>query len=325
MKKVLVLGGTGFLGNYTVHELLARGYKVKSVALPPLPADDILPDEVESILANINDYSDEEVEELLSDCDGFIYAIGADERIIPEKPALKFFYEANVRPTQRLARIAAKVGIKSFVIFGSYFSEFAERLPESGLINEPYPNTRILQEQVAFAEGEGKMAVSSLRLPYIFGTVSGQIPLWKMFTDQIKGQEVFPAPLGGTPFLTVEQVAQAAVGALERAEHRRTYPVATDYIRYEDFYKMMVEALGQTGKTEIPVLSYEEMKDTYIQLDKKAEEDGIEYGIANEISGWIQSKDLFIDPRETMPLLGMKLQNTYESIEKTLEKCVKGE
>lgn len=325
MKKVLVLGGTGLLGNKTVHELLSRGYEVKSVSLPPMPADNLFPDEVENILANINDFTDQEIEDLLSDCDGVMYAIGADERTIPKKPALKFFYEANVLPTQRLARIAAKTGVKSFVIFGSYFAEFAERLADSDLRNQPYPNTRLLQEQVGFAEGEGTMAVSSLRLPYIFGTVDGQIPLWKMFTDQIKGKEVFPAPAGGTAFLTAEQVAQAAVGALERKEHRKTYAVATDYMTYEAFYKMMVEALGQTEQTEIPVLSYEELKENYMKIDKDIEDAGLELGIKQVLSGWAESLELKIDPEETFNLLNVKEQDTQKSIEETLKKCVDAE
>lgn len=133
MSKVFILGGTGFLGYYTVRELLSKGYEVKTMALPPMPTEDLLPAEVESSLGNINELSDDEIRDLLSDCEGFIYAAGADERIVPQKPAMKFFYEANVLPTQRLARLAKEAGVKKFVVFGSYFAEFAERLPEYNL------------------------------------------------------------------------------------------------------------------------------------------------------------------------------------------------
>ncbi|MER2181417.1 MAG: NAD(P)-dependent oxidoreductase, partial [Desemzia incerta] len=174
MSKVFILGGTGFLGYYTVRELLSKGYEVKTMALPPMPTEDLLPAEVECSLGNINELSDEEIRNLLSDCEGFIYAAGVDERIVPQKPAMKFFYEANVLPTQRLARLAKEAGVKKFVVFGSYFAEFAERLPEYNLRSQAYPNNRLLQEQVACAEGEGSMTVTSLRLPYIFGTMPGR-------------------------------------------------------------------------------------------------------------------------------------------------------
>ncbi|WP_243676756.1 hypothetical protein [Secundilactobacillus collinoides] len=37
------------------------------------------------------------------------------------------------------------------------------------------------------------MDVTVLRLPYIFGTMPGRLPLWKMFVDQIRDQPVYPA------------------------------------------------------------------------------------------------------------------------------------
>ena len=40
-QRVLVLGGTGLLGHSTIRELVARGYTVTSVALPPMPTEDL--------------------------------------------------------------------------------------------------------------------------------------------------------------------------------------------------------------------------------------------------------------------------------------------
>ena len=322
MKKVFILGGTGFLGYYTTKELMERGYKVKTMALPPMPTDDLLPKEVECLLGNINELSDQEIIELLSDCEGFIYAAGADERIIPEAPALKFFYEANVLPTQRIARLAKEAGVKKFVIFGSYFAEFAERLPKFNLKTQGYPNTRLLQEQVAFAEGEGSMTVTSLRLPYIFGTMPGRMPLWKMFVDQIKGKEMFPALKGGTSMVTVEQVAEAAVGAMEHGVHRGTYAISGHNMKYQEFYQMMVEALGQESTTQIKVVPYEQMLPTYEAIDAQAKAEGKEHGMHMVISARLQAEDLYIDPQETMSTLGIKEYDVVESIKETLKKCV---
>ncbi|MGY3750931.1 NAD-dependent epimerase/dehydratase family protein [Vagococcus acidifermentans] len=322
MSKVFVLGGTGFLGYYTTRELLSRGYQVKTMALPPMPADDLLPEGVECRLGNINDLTDEEIVSLLSDCEGFIYAAGADERTVPDKPALKFFYEANVLPTQRLARLAKQAGVKNFVVFGSYFAEFAERLPEYHLRGQAYPNTRLLQEQVAFAEGEGAMKVCSLRLPYIFGTMPGREPLWRMFVDRARGQEVFPSPAGGTAMVTVEQVAEAAVGALENGAHRGTYAICALNMKFQQFYEMIVAALGQTETTQVPVLPFEQMQPTFEAIDAQADAAGKEHGIHMAVSGRLQFEDLYLDPADTMPLLGIKEHDVLASIEETLARCV---
>lgn len=325
MAKVFILGGTGFLGYYTTKELLSRGYSVKTVALPPLPTDDLLPKEVEYTLGNINEMTDQEIIQLLEDCEGFIYAAGADERTTPAKPAMKFFYEANVLPTQRLARLAKLAGVKKFVVFNSYFAEFTERLPEFNLRTQAYPNMRLLQEQVAFAEGEGAMTVTSLRLPYIFGTMPGRMPLWKMFVDQAKDQPVFPAAAGGTAMVTVEQVAEAAVGAMEKGQHRQTFAIAAKNMKYQEFYQMIVEALGQTETTQIPVLSYKELGPTYEAIDQQAEAEGVEHGIHMAVSLKLQMEDLYLDPADTMPFLGIKEHDVIASIKETLAKCVAAE
>ncbi len=323
MSKIFILGGTGFLGYYTTKELLKNGYEVKTMALPPMPTKDLLPEGVECSLGNINELEDNDIISLLSDCDGFIYTAGADERIIPKKPAMKFFYEANVLPTQRLARLSRLAGVKNFIIFNSYFAEFAECLPEFDLKKQAYPNNRLLQEQIAFAEGEGEMTVCSIRLPYIFGTMPGREPLWTMFVEQAKNQEIFPAPAGGTAMVTVEQVAEAAVGALEKGVHRGTYAISALNMTFKDFYTMMVDALGQSETTKVPVLTYDQMKSTYEAIDQHAESQGTEHGIHMTVSGKLQSINLFIDPKETFTQLNIKEHDVVASIKETLERCVK--
>ncbi|NLJ40955.1 MAG: NAD(P)-dependent oxidoreductase [Clostridiales bacterium] len=320
MKKVLVLGGTGFLGYYTVKELLGHGYDVVSISLPPMPTEDLFDGlGVENHLFNISDKTDEELLEHLQGVYAVIYAIGADERIVPDAPAFTFFYENNVLPTQRMVRLSRKAGVESFVIFGSYFSEFAERWPEMNLTKMGYPATRLLQEQIGFAEGEGKMQVTSLRLPYIFGTMPGRMPLWKMFTDQIKGQPVFPSLPGGTAMVTAKQVAQAAYGAMVKGEHRMTYAIGGINMKYQEFYQMMVDALGQNETTQVPVLPLETLLPNFEALDAEAKKAGKEHGIHLAVGARMNSRDLYIDPKVTMEQLGYKEDDVVGAIKETLK------
>lgn len=323
MKKAFVLGGTGFLGYHTVKVLLEEGYEVISCALPPMPDEDLFPKEVENHLVNINDLSDDEVLKLIEGCDAFVYAIGADERWLPDKPAYKSFYDANVIPTQRIARLCVQAGVKDFVLYGSYFSEFAERLPESGLREMGYPGTRLLQEQVAFAEGEGKMTVTCLRLPYIFGTMPGRVPLWKMFTDLIKDQPTYPYPSGKTACVSAHQVAQATLGAIKYGTHRGTYAISDTALTYKHFYELMVEALGQTDKTQLVSLPYEVLKPQYEAADEHADSLGKEHGIHIVLSQLMNEQDLSIDPEETIHLLKYdRVEDMDDLIRKTLKVCV---
>lgn len=284
VNKIFILGGAGFLGYHTVKEAVNRGYSVKTVDIVELPENLKFKEEdkVEFIITNFFNLSDQEIIAMLKDCDGFVYAGGVDERIVPEKPARKFFYEKNVLPTQRLARLAKEAGVKNFVVFGSYTAEFGENnaeLREYNYHKEPYVETRLLQEKLAMYGGEGSMNVSVLRLPYIFGTMEGKIPLWSMFVDMLRGQDFMPVTSGGAATVTANQVGQAAISALENGQHRRTYPLATGYISYEDFYKKIVEELGQEEKTKLQVMSFEELEEAYKEDQELTDKKGVEHGI----------------------------------------------
>lgn len=322
MKNVFILGGTGLLGYHTVKELLARGYQVSTVALPPMPAPELLPAEVECHLGNINEMTDEAILEMLQEKDMFIYAAGADERIVPDAPAEKFFYDENVLPTQRLARLAKDAGVKKFVVYGSYFAHAAEKWTEFGLAEQAYPKTRLLQEEVAILEGEGGMDVMSLRLPYIFGTMPGRDPLWTMFLPQIEGKDVVPVLAGGTAMVTVKQVAEATIGALENGKHGETYAISGINMKHQEFFQMIADVLGQKD-TKIQVMPIEQMKPFYAQQDEQAEKEGKEHGIHIELTAEIQNFDLYIDPNDTMPILKYNHYDVKEAIIETIERAVK--
>ena len=269
---------------------------------------------------------DAEVSGLLEGCHGVMYAIGADERTTPAAPATRFFYEANVLPTQRLARLAAEAGVQRFVVFGSYFAEFAERLPETGLREEPYPRTRLLQEQVAFCEGEGRMVTTSLRLPYIFGTMPGRMPLWKMFSDRLRAVEVFPIQESGvTASITARQVGQAAVGALEKGTHRGTYPIASYNLRLGDLYRLMLERLGRTEQVRLPDVPFAQVEPALRALDDKAAGQGLQHAISMALGGKLKSLDLGVDPGLTQPLLGFEDDDVVAAIHETMDYILRHE
>lgn len=325
-KKAVVLGGTGLLGFATIQELVKRGYDVFSVALE-LPDENLfagLEDNVHSVIADVNDMSDDEIRERLDGVYALFYAIGADERVLPDAPASRFFYEANVLPTQRLARLCREAGVEKFVLYGSYFAEFAERLPETGLAKEPYPMTRLLQEQVAFAEGDGAMDVTSLRLPYIFGQIPGRMPLWKMFSDQIKQTEVFPVhPEGKTAAVTTKQVAQAAVGAAEQGEHRGTYAISEYNLSFTEFYQRFIDKMGLD--TQLAEMPYDAVREQMQALDKHAEEQGKQHGINMELAGEVRAMDLSIDPAPTKEALGYEDDDVLAEIDRTIDYIIEHE
>ena len=329
MKKVFVLGGTGFLGYYTVEQLVKKEIAVKTLSLPPKDDMGTINEDnpvkkfmgVEVLVNDINQMTDEEVVELLSDCDGFIYAAGADERVKAEIPAKAFYYRANVLPTQRMVRLACKAGVKHFVIFGSYFSEMAERYPELHIQDTPYINTRLLQEQVAFAEGEGMMEVTSIRLPYIFGTLENRMPLWKMFVDRLRDQDVYTVFKGGTACVTARQVGQAAVGALLHGKHRETFAIGDENLTFEEFAKIIRDEIGSI--CDIKVLTLEEGLPVYQNIDEQLKLKGRENGISMDVMAHTQQYYCYLNYQDTFPRLGIEREDIRESLRETVRYILK--
>lgn len=323
MQRVLVIGGTGLLGYHTTLELLSKGYAVTSLALPPMPVENLFPEEVTTVLADINEYSDEALAELISGHYAIMYAAGADERVVPDFPSAKFFYEQNVRPVQRVARIAAAEGVKKFVLFNSYTAEWGEQWPDLGYRERNgYPRTRLLQEEVAIMEGNGAMDVTSLRLPYIFGTMPGRQPLWHMFIDIAEGSpERVTTQMGSTSSVTVKQVAQSAVGAMEKGVHGAKYPINGYNLKYTEFMGYVCEALGRSAD-EVMGIPYEAVKDYLVQADAQVAAAGKEHGIHLVDSVQFQARDAVSDPAPVMAAIGYEADDVVASIKETLAYCM---
>ncbi|WLV24567.1 NAD-dependent epimerase/dehydratase family protein [Aciduricibacillus chroicocephali] len=321
MTRAFVLGGTGLLGFETIKELLKRGYKVSTIARNKEMMDELIPEEVEKHIGDINEMTDEQIGAMLQSTDWFVHAAGVDERTTPEAPAVSFYYRENVLPTQRLSRIAREAGVRKFVIYGSYHVEFAEKWPDLGLKRTPYVRTRKLQEEVAMLEGEGEMDVMSLRLPYIFGTMPGRMPLWKMFLPTVLGKEIITVPEGATAMVTTRQVAEAGVGALEHGSHGGTYAISGENMSYAEFYRIIADTAGQKDSV-IQTASLEQLLPTFEQIDKQTAEAGKERAMPGIKTAELQSRNTIIDPAETMELLKYKKDDVQAAIEESIRKSL---
>lgn len=295
MSAALVVGGTGLLGFHTVTELLARGHDVTSLALPGAP-EDLLPPQVEAAWGNVDEMADEEVLALLAGKHAVFYAIGADERTTPPAPAAHFFYEANVRSTQRVARLARAAGVAKLVIFGSYTAQFAQEYTDFPYAANGYPRTRLLQEEVAELEGAGAMDVMTLRLPYIFGLVAGQRPLWQFVLDVAAHQQpVVAVPAGSTSSVTARQVGRAAVGAMEHGEHGGRYPINAYDLSYAELHRLACEAIGRSAE-DVVVAPREAFLGTFADIDAQTAAAGLEHGIHMVHTAEFQARDAVSDP-----------------------------
>lgn len=323
--RVFMIGGTGFLGWHTLRELVSRGHKVATLALPPLPAEGIMPKGTEVRLGNAFTMGDTELLGLLDGCEGFMYAAGLDDRVILPKPAYPKFREANVDQCLRLLGLARKAGARRAVVYGSYFTYFDREWPELRLSERHcYIRSRKEQREAVLAESRDGFETMVLELPYIFGTMPGRKPLWTFLLDILKdefgGTVFYPKRRGGTAMVTVTQVARAAAGALERGRGGRSYPIGGENMAWAEFIPLLLDAMGERKKVvHVPKLLYELGN---LKRERDLTSQGKEGGLDLVRLADIMYREAYIDPQPAMEELDYGYDDVRAAIRETVAACL---
>lgn len=321
--KTFVIGSTGFLGYYTVLELLRRGHQVDSLSLTPTPEQVEFPAQAGLNLADLNALTDEEILAKLSGIEGLIFAAGVDDRSLPPRPAYPFFHKYNVEATQRLVRLARIAGVRRVVVFSSYFVYFARQWQDLKLGQKhPYIRSRLAQIEVAKQEAGDEMVVNFLLLPYIFGVLPGKMPLWKPLVDYVDSKLPWVFyPAGGTAMVTVEEVARAAVAALERGETGMEYPIVSHNLSWVEFIGGIQKHLGKP-KPVITIPNWMVRAGAYL-LELNFLRQGKQSGLDAPSFVEVQTRETFMDPDYSADLLGYEHGDFDRALRDTVEACKK--
>ena len=296
-----MIGGTGLLGCEAAIQLIKRGHKVSSVALPPIPEGAPIPEEMNLIIGDINKKTDEEILDLLEGQDVFIFAAGVDERVEFPAPVLEYYHKYNIAPLERIFPLCKKAGVKRAVVLGSYFSYLSKQMPQEHFEDKNlYFRSRLDQEKVCEDACDENFSCKVLELPYIFGTQPGRKPVWTVLIDQIAFMDKWPAtmyPKGGTAMLTCRQVGEVICGAALREEPGfEAFPIGVYNQTWNEFLSIVYDARGMAGRKIINVPS-SLMKMGMIKVVKDYKKRGIESGMDPYNLADIMGINLFIDKK----------------------------
>ncbi len=320
---VFMIGGTGLLGSEGAKELIRRGHKVSSIALPPIPAGAVLPPEMEITFGNYLEMSDSEVRKSMEGCDGFVFAAGVDERVEGPAPIYDMFKKFNITPLERLLRIAKECGVRHVVICGSYFAYFDRIWPEKQLYEfHPYIRSRVDQARMALSFAEENFDVAILELPYIFGTQPGRKPVWVFLVEQIRGMKKATLyPKGGTTMLTVRQVGQCIAGTLERNKGGNNYPVGYYNLTWKEMLRIIHKYMGVPDKKiiTIPTWMYTIGMKNIVKQQKAA---GHEGGLNMVKFTDIMCANAFIDKDIIVNKLGVQPDDIDAAIGESITLCL---
>jgi 3beta-hydroxy-delta5-steroid dehydrogenase/steroid delta-isomerase len=190
--RVLVTGGSGFVGTNLVTELLDRGHEVRSFDRAPSP----LPEHarLQTVVGDITNVDD--VASAVSGIDTVIHTAAVIDLMGGgSAPARERSFAVNVGGTEKLVTAAQAAGVKRFVytasnsvvMGGQVISGGDETLPYTQRFNDLYTETKVAAEKfVLAANGVDGLLTCSIRPSGIWGR-GDQTMFRKLFESVLAG------------------------------------------------------------------------------------------------------------------------------------------
>ena len=174
--KILVTGGTGFLGSYIIKELIEKGYSVRAIRrgnkLPFYIPKKIL-DKVQWMEGDILDVVS--LEDAMDDTDTVIHSAGVVSFVKKER---KQMYRVNVEGTANIVNIALEKNVRRLI----YVSSVAAlgRTTTGGTVNE-----------------ERKWEPSKANTHYAKSKHNGELEVWRGISEGLNGVILNPSTILG--------------------------------------------------------------------------------------------------------------------------------
>ena len=257
--RVLVTGGSGFIGSHVVDRLEAHGHEPRIFDLVPSPYR--APGEVDFVQGDL--CVDEDVRAAVEGCEAFLHlAAVADVDLVAREPARTDV--VNVRGTQTLLEAVRDFGRGRFVfastvwVYGDASSPaIVDEDTPLGLPRHFYTATKIAGEMYTASYGElYDVEHTILRFGIPYGPRSRPTAVVAAFTDKaLRGQPLTIAGDGtqSRRFVYVEDLAEGVVASLAPAGAGRIF----NLVRDED---VSVRAIARTVREvvgDVPIVHVE--------------------------------------------------------------------
>ncbi|MCI4667551.1 MAG: NAD-dependent epimerase/dehydratase family protein [Bacteroidia bacterium] len=255
-KRVFFTGGSGFVGQNMIPELIKEGYEVFALARSSHSAEKVKAIGAKAVMDDLTSLSGN-TEEALQLCDYVVHtAAYMDFNYEKEK-----FYSINVDATKDLLNKAKRGGVKKFVYIsaapvvpGSPIVNLSEDQVNEGLPKALYPKTKALAEQAVIAAHADGFQTLSLRPPAIWGPNNHHMD--EMLELVKQGNWVW---LGGSKqvlsTIHVKNLSSAVVVALQSSTGGKAYFVTDGERRtMRESFSAIFKAHGVEPKgREIPI------------------------------------------------------------------------
>lgn len=249
--KILVTGGTGFLGAYIIKQLIESGYAVRAIKratsqLPSFINKDVF-DKAEWVNGDILD-----VVALADAMQGIDIVIHSAAKVSFAKADRKEMYHVNVDGTANVVNVALETGVKRLIYISSVAALGREK--ESKVVSET-----------------AKWEDSPSNTHYAISKHKAELEVWRGFAEGLEGAILNPATILGygnwnegssgifksiynefgwytngiNGFTGVEDVAKAAVDIMKSDITEERFIVCNDNWSFKKLFDTMADALGK--------------------------------------------------------------------------------
>jgi dihydroflavonol-4-reductase len=246
--KILVTGGTGFLGAEIVRQLIDAGEKDLRVMASSVPA--WMKDAgVEPFVGSVTDRNS--VTEAVKGVSVIFHLAGKVSR---DNDDAALMNKVHVEGTRILTQAAAAAGVSTIILASSSGTIAVSKDEE--ILDETYPPpvdiisqwayyaSKYYQERTALAEfdGEGQKLVI-LNPTLLLGPGDERLSSTKVVLDFL-GRKIPYCPSGGLNIVDARDVAAAFINSVEKGRHREKYLLGALNLTFEEFFGRLERLSG---------------------------------------------------------------------------------
>lgn len=321
--RVLVIGGSGFIGYHIVQALLTNNMEVTVFTRNPDHAREIFADTPDSgslhfLQGDLDDSTEVELVGVLQAFDKLVFAAGVDERADLDGDAYSFFKKANVDTCEKLFRAAQLSKITHAVLLSSIFLHLARTQPELNLAEKhPYIRSRVEQNDICQALAKDHYVLTTLEVPWVFGVSPQAASQWKNLITYARTGTPLLSCRGGMNVIAVESVGEAVAGALQFVSESSCQAIGDLNLTHAQLLQTLCEFAGRRDK-KITLLNdtvfAEIMRAGGIFRDIFRLQAGLDLRYLPELL----LQDIYIDSSDAKLLLGYSTGRARHAIEATV-------
>ena len=248
MTKILVTGGTGFIGSCLIRFLASQGCSVRALCRSTSAKDDLFDLPVKIITGDILDTHS--LEQAVEGCD-YVFHLAGYAKNWAKDPTT--FYRVNVLGTKNVLEVAKKAGVKKVVVTSTCMtlgpSQGIPRIEadrRSGIYFCDYERTKCMAEELVrrfTQEGLPVVMVNPTRV-YGPGPLTEGNSVTKMMALYLEGKWRLLLSGGKAKgnYVYVEDVVYGHWLALQRGRPGERYLLSGENISLDDFFQNLAQA-----------------------------------------------------------------------------------